>query len=46
MALESYMVGLVTQDLGASLDFYRRLGVAIPEDGEGRQHVDVKMGTG
>jgi predicted lactoylglutathione lyase len=46
MALELYMVGLVAQDLGASLDFYRRLGVAIPEDSEGRQHVEVKMASG
>jgi predicted lactoylglutathione lyase len=46
MALELYMVGLVAQDLDASLEFYRRLGVAIPEDGEERQHVEVKMGGG
>jgi predicted lactoylglutathione lyase len=46
MALELYMVGLVAQDLDASLEFYRRLGVAIPEDSEGQQHVEVKMGGG
>lgn len=46
MPLELYMVGLVAQDLGASLEFYRRLGVAIPEDAEGHQHVEVKMEGG
>lgn len=46
MALELYMVGLVAQDLDASLEFYRRLGVAIPEGSEGQQHVEVKMESG
>jgi len=46
MALELYMVGLVAQDLDASLEFYRRLGVAIPEGSEGQKHVEVKMESG
>jgi predicted lactoylglutathione lyase len=43
MALELYMVGLVAEDIGASLEFYRRLGLAIPEGSEGQPHVEVKM---
>lgn len=46
MALELYMLGLVVKDMGASLEFYRRLGVAIPEGSEGKTHVEVKMGSG
>ncbi len=30
MALELYMVGLVARNLDKSLEFYRRLGLAIP----------------
>jgi catechol 2,3-dioxygenase-like lactoylglutathione lyase family enzyme len=44
MALELYMVGLVAHDLDKSLEFYRRLGLAIPEGGA--QHVEVKMESG
>ncbi len=46
MALELSMIGLIVQDMGKSLEFYRRLGLAIPEGGEGQTHVEVKMGSG
>ncbi len=46
MALELYMLGLIAQDMGASLEFYRRLGLAIPEGSEGKTHVEIKMGNG
>ncbi len=46
MALELYMLGLVVQDMGKSLAFYRRLGLAIPEGSEEQTHVEVKMGSG
>lgn len=46
MALELFMLGLVVQDMGKSLEFYRRLGLAIPEGSEGQTHVEVKMGNG
>jgi catechol 2,3-dioxygenase-like lactoylglutathione lyase family enzyme len=46
MALELYMIGIVTQDMGKSLEFYRRLGLAIPDGSEGQIHVEVKMGSG
>jgi hypothetical protein len=43
MALDLYMVGLAPQDMGKSLEFYRRLGLAIPAGSEGKSHVGVKM---
>lgn len=43
MALELYMVGVIVEDMGKALEFYRRLGVAIPEGSENQQHVEVKM---
>jgi predicted lactoylglutathione lyase len=46
MALELYMLGLVVQDMGKSLEFYRRLGLAIPEGSEAKTHVEIKMGSG
>ncbi len=46
MALELYMLGLIVQDMGKSLEFYRRLGLAIPEGSEEKTHVEVKMGNG
>lgn len=46
MALELYMLGLVVEDMGKSLEFYRRLGLAIPEGSERRSHVEIKMGNG
>jgi predicted lactoylglutathione lyase len=46
MALELYMLGLIVQDMGKSLEFYRRLGLAIPEGSEEKTHVEIKMGSG
>ena len=46
MALELYMLGLIVQDMSGSLEFYRRLGLAIPEGSEEQTHVSVKMGSG
>ncbi len=45
MALELYMLGLVVQDMGESLEFYRRLGLALPEGSEAKTHVEIKMGS-
>ena len=45
MALELYMVGVIAQDMDKSLEFYRRLGLAIPEGSDGQSHVGVKMGS-
>jgi predicted lactoylglutathione lyase len=46
MGLELYMLGLIAQDMDTSLEFYRRLGLAIPEASEGKPHVEVKMESG
>ena len=46
MALELYMIGLVVQDMGKSLAFYRQLGLAIPAGSEKNTHVEVKMEGG
>lgn len=46
MALELYMLGVLVHDMSTSLDFYRRLGLAIPEGSEGKTHVEIKMGRG
>jgi predicted lactoylglutathione lyase len=46
MALELYMLGLIVQDMGKSLEFYRRLGLAVPEKSEEKTHVEIKMGSG
>ena len=39
MALELYMLGLIVLDMGKSLEFYRWLGLAIPEGSEANTHV-------
>ena len=44
MALELYMLGLIVQDMPAALEFYRRLGLDIPDGSEQRTHVEIKMG--
>jgi uncharacterized glyoxalase superfamily protein PhnB len=44
MALEIYMVGVIVEDMPKAVEFYRRLGVAIPDDSENQQHVEVRMG--
>ena len=46
MALELSMIGLMAKDMGKSLEFYRRLGLDIPEGSEGKTHVEVKMSGG
>jgi len=36
MALNLYMVGLMSQDIDKTVEFYRRLGVDFPEETGGR----------
>ena len=45
MTLPLYMVGLTVQNMDASLEFYRRLGLTIPEENQEQPHVEVKMGN-
>jgi len=37
-------IGIVASDLGRSIAFYRLLGVALPEDGEG--HIEAELPSG
>lgn len=43
MALELYMVGVIVEDMSRAIEFYRRLGVMIPEGSETKPHVEIKM---
>ena len=46
MALDIYMIGVIAKNMAKSLEFYRRLGLAIPDDSDGKTHVEVRMGSG
>jgi catechol 2,3-dioxygenase-like lactoylglutathione lyase family enzyme len=37
------MVGLIVRDMTVALEFYRRLGLDIPEGSEGKSHVEINM---
>ncbi|WP_062209818.1 VOC family protein [Streptomyces sp. NBRC 109706] len=40
------MIGLVTDDLPASLAFYRRLGLDLPEEAAEQPHVEITLPGG
>jgi catechol 2,3-dioxygenase-like lactoylglutathione lyase family enzyme len=40
------LVGIVVQDMRASLDFYRLLGIRFPDGAENEGHVEVKLEGG
>jgi len=44
MALNLYMVGVIVDDMATSVEFYRRLGLDIPEGAEQAPHVKIEMG--
>jgi catechol 2,3-dioxygenase-like lactoylglutathione lyase family enzyme len=46
MAPTINLIGLVVADLGASLAFYRRLGLDIPPDADKEPHVEVTLPGG
>jgi uncharacterized glyoxalase superfamily protein PhnB len=46
MAILPDMVGLVVKDMGASLKFYRLLGMDIPTGNEGEPYVDFTTSNG
>jgi catechol 2,3-dioxygenase-like lactoylglutathione lyase family enzyme len=46
MGLDLYMLGLVVRDMQQALEFYRRLGLTIPEGSEAKSHVQIKMNNG
>ena len=37
------MVGVIVEDMPRAVEFYRRLGVAVPEGAEAEEHVEVRM---
>ena len=43
MSLNLYMVGVIVADMAKSVEFYRRLGVEIPEGSESKQHIPLQM---
>jgi catechol 2,3-dioxygenase-like lactoylglutathione lyase family enzyme len=43
VGLELYMVGVIVEDMPRALEFYRRLGVDVPEGSDGKEHVEIKM---
>ena len=43
MGLELYMVGVVVEDMDRAAEFYRRLGVDVPDGAETQEHVEIKM---
>ncbi|HUH06871.1 MAG TPA: VOC family protein [Egibacteraceae bacterium] len=40
------LIGLVVQDMGRSLAFYRRLGLDVPAAADAEGHVEVAIGAG
>jgi hypothetical protein len=44
MGLELYMVGVIVEDMARAAEFYRRLGVDVPDDAADHDFVEVKMG--
>lgn len=43
MGLELYMVGVIVEDMRRAAEFYRRLGVDVPEGADSEEHVEVAM---
>lgn len=46
MGLRLFMLGLTVRDMPTALQFYRRLGLDIPDGSETSTHVEIQMGRG
>ena len=46
MSIQLAMVGVVVSDMARSLEFYRRLGLPIPEEENGKRFVMHRMPSG
>ena len=46
VSVQLSMVGLMVRDMAASLEFYRRLGLEIPEGSEAKAFVQMRMDSG
>lgn len=44
MSLNLYMVGVIVNDIEKSIEFYRRLGVKVPEKHERPNFAQIQMG--
>jgi catechol 2,3-dioxygenase-like lactoylglutathione lyase family enzyme len=40
------LIGIVVEDMGRALAFYRELGMELPRDADGRPHVEVALPGG
>ena len=40
------LIGIIVEDMAASLAFYRRLGMVIPAEADGEGHVEVELPGG
>ena len=40
------VIGIVVEDMGRSLDFYRQLGFDLPSDADGQPHVEAELRGG
>lgn len=40
------LIGVVVEDMGRSVAFYRELGVGLPEDADGQPHVEATLAGG
>ena len=43
MGLELYMVGVIVEDMPRALEFYRRLGLDVPDGADDQDFVEIKM---
>jgi catechol 2,3-dioxygenase-like lactoylglutathione lyase family enzyme len=43
MGLELYMVGVIVEDMPRAAQFYRRLGLDVPEGADEEEHVEIAM---
>jgi catechol 2,3-dioxygenase-like lactoylglutathione lyase family enzyme len=43
MGLELYMVGVIVEDMPRAAQFYRRLGLDVPDGADEEEHVEIAM---
>jgi catechol 2,3-dioxygenase-like lactoylglutathione lyase family enzyme len=46
MTVRLRVIGIVVKDMGRSLAFYRRLGLAVPAGADGEPHVEAQLEGG
>ena len=43
MGLELYMVGVIVEDMPRAAEFYRRLGLDVPDGADEQEHAEIAM---